>query len=84
MLLLQFSVQGLCIQVRAGFVQMIFYNSSTEKNGMNSSSVSMASLQRIQVTSSRLQAVHEIQWNPQGKQKKVRNSRGEFEIADSN
>ena len=63
---------------------MIFYNSSTEKNGMNSSSVSMASLQRIQVTSSRLQAVHEIQWNPQEKQKKVRNSRGEFEIADSN
>ena len=63
---------------------MIFYNSSTEKNGMNSSSVSMASLQRIRVTSSRLQAVHEIRWNPQGKQKKVRNSRGEFELADSN
>ena len=80
MLLLQFSVQGLCIQVRAGFVQMIFYDSSTEKDGMNSSSGSMAS----RVTSSRLQAVHEIQWNPQGKQKKVRNSRGEFEIADSN
>ena len=44
----------------------------------------MASLQRIRVSSSRLQAVHEIQWNPQGKQKKVRNSRDEFEIADSN
>lgn len=38
LLLFQFSVQGLCIEVSAGFVQMDFYDSSTQKNGMNSSS----------------------------------------------